>query len=96
MDGVNEMQDILERFNSFLSDRIVELSNEMSTTNTEYDSLVKLEIQYYRILQQHLPKDLQPIIFKLDENTSCIQSMIQEFMYLQGFRDGMRMKGWME
>ena len=90
------MQNILERFNSFLSDRIVELDNEMSTSNTEYDSLVKLGIEYYQILQEHLPKNLQPIIFKLDENTSFIQSMIQEFMYLEGFKDGMRMKGWME
>ena len=84
------MKHIEDAFHSFALDRTISMSSQLSTTD-QCSNLSRQCIEQFKAIKEHLPEHIQPTLFEYEENMNLLNGISQDFMYVQGLKDGSRL-----
>lgn len=71
--------------------RLELLYNNLSYTQPIYNQLVKECNSYFQTIRQAIPDDLKHTIFLYEDTQISMQSLLEKEIYLQGFRDALKL-----
>lgn len=89
------VSNVEQLFCKFVSDRTLQIGSILVSTHQEYMDLSMKSAECYKQIKSYLPDDAKHLLFDLDESLNRLQGIAEDYLYLQGIKDGFNLNNFL-
>lgn len=82
-------------FFKFIYNRTVQIGSVLVSSNQEYMDLSKKSSECYEQIKSYLPDEAKHLLCELDESLNRLQGIAEDYLYLQGIKDGFKLNNFL-